>query len=199
MWSNPFRSEAGAFRLVLLTLVASAAVGVAALSGGATAAVPVWAAVSLAAVVILGFGRRPTRVLRTAPAHAGPADERRMIVLAQTSSPPESLGELGRYADRVFVVSAATASPVRRWVSDTDDAREQAGRRVAETVRSLRSAHVDAVGAIGDGDPVRALEDTLREFGGDEIVVATGPSARDAAVATRVRRRFALPVTHVVE
>ena len=96
-----------------------------------------------------------------------------------------------------MVVSAASPTFLRHWTSDIDEAIEQAGGRVDETVRRLRAANVEASGAIGDDDPVRAIEDALRVFGGDEIVVTTGRSSDDAALAARVRERFALPVTHV--
>jgi GABA permease len=198
MWRNPFYSEAGAFRLVLLTVVAFAAVAVAALASGATAALSVWAFVSAAVIVLLASRLQPTRTLRTAPAHVGPPGERCLIVLAQATLPAKSLDEVGRRADRVVVISAASSSFVHRWLSDIDGEREQAGRRVEETVGRLRASHVDATGAVGDDDPVRAIEDALREFGGDEIVVATGRGAHDAAVAARVRQRFALPVMHLV-
>lgn len=196
MWRSSFRTEAAAFDFLLLTLVAFAAVAIAALAGGAAAGLPVWAVVSGAAVVFSVRRRRPAQVLRTAPAHMGPAGERRLLVLAQETPSADALDELGRRADRVIVVSTAGTSLVRRWLSDVDGARARASRRVDETVRCLRAANVDA--AAVDEDPVRAIEDALRVFGGDEIVVATGPSARDAAVAARVRARFALPVTHLV-
>jgi hypothetical protein len=198
MWTNPFRSEAGAFRVVLVTVGAFATVAFALVVGGVVAALSVWAFVSVVAVVLFAYRRKPPRTLRTAPAHVGAPDEHRVIVLAQAPPPVDSLVEIGRAADRVVVVSATSASRLHHWTSDIDAAREQAGRCVAETVDLLRAAHIDAAGVVGDADPLRAIEDALREFGGDEIVVATGRGPGDAAIAGRVRRRFALPVTHVV-
>jgi hypothetical protein len=195
---NPFRSEGAAFRFLLLTLVAFAAVGVAAIVGGPWAGVPTWAAVSAAAVAVYARRGRPTRPLRTAPAHVGPPEERRLLVLAEEALPAASIEEIGRRADRVLVVSPVVASPVRHWVSDVDEAREEASRRVDVTVERLRAASIEAAGTLGDEDPVTAIEDALRTFGGDEIVVATPPSAGGDAVVARVRERFALPVTHLV-
>lgn len=195
---NPFRTEAAAFRFLLLTLVAFAAVGVAAIVGGPRAAVPTWAAVSVAAVAVYVRRGRPPRGLRTAPAHVGPPEERRLLVLAHETLPEDSIAEIGRRADRVLVVSPAVASPVRHWASDVDGAREQARRRVDTSVERLREASIDAAGTLGDEDPVQAIEDALRTFGGDEIVVAAPQSPRGDAVVARVRERFALPVTHLV-
>lgn len=47
---NPFRNEADAFRLVLLTIAAFALIAVASLLGGWLAGVPVWLVVTGAAV-----------------------------------------------------------------------------------------------------------------------------------------------------
>lgn len=198
MTRNPFRSEAGAFRVLLLALVAFAAMGVAAIAGGPLVAVVVWAAVSAAAVVVYARRSRPVRPLRTAPAHVGPPEERRLLVLAEGMLADDSIAEIGQRADRVLVVSPAAASPVRRWTSDVDGARARARSRVDMTVARLRAASIDAAGMLGDEDPVRAVEDALRTFGGDEIVVATSASQGGEGVAARVRERFALPVTHLV-
>jgi hypothetical protein len=49
---------------------------------------------------------------------------------------------------------------------------------------------------------VQAVEDALRTFGADEIIVSTHPLGRsnwlEAKVVERVRERFDVPVTHVV-
>jgi hypothetical protein len=198
MRRNLFRGEVGAFRLALLTLFAFAAVAIAALVAGAAGALTVWVLASAAAVTLSWRRRRPTRALRTAPAHMGPPGEHRVILLAQAIPPTNSLGDLSECADRIAVVSAANPSPLHSWFSDVDEARRRAGRRVEETVRGLRAANVEASGTVGDEDAVRAVEDTLRSFGGDEIIVATGSGARDLAVVARIRERFALPVTHIV-
>lgn len=193
---NPFRSEAAAFHFLLLTLVAFAAVALAALLAGAAVAVAVWAAVSAAAIVIYVRRDRRRRLLRTAPAHTWPAQERRLLMLVQEPVPDAALQEIGRQADRVYVVSAAVPSPLRRWVSDVDAAREQARRRVEATVARLRSLEVDATGAVGDDDPLSTVEDALRTFGGDKIVVSVPENARDEIVAG-IRERFALPVSRL--
>ncbi len=194
---NPFRGEPAAFRFLLLTLVAFAAIGVAAILGGPRAAVPLWAAVSVAAVVLYARPRRAARSLRTAPAHVGPAGERRLLVLAQEPLPEESVEELRRRGDRVLVISSPTPTPLRRWVSDVDPARAAADARVNAVIEELRAADVDAAGAVGDEDPLRAIEDALRTFGGDEIVVATGRGPDGDRVVRRIRERFALPVTQL--
>ena len=193
---NPFRSEAAAFRFLLLAAAALAALtAVGAIAGTDTVAA---AALLLATVVVFYALRgRRGRNLATAPAHVGPPNERRLLVLAQEPVSDALLPELRDAADRVLVVSAPLARPLQRWASDNDDAREQARRRVDATVAGLRALDVDASGVVGDHDPVQALEDALRTFGGDAIAVSAPPGRAGARLVTRIRERYALPVTRL--
>jgi hypothetical protein len=196
MSHSPFRSEAAAFRFVLLTLVAFGAVAAAAWAVGPSIAVPVWAALSAVAAVLYTRRGRRARLLATAPPHVG-AGEHRLLLVAQATPAAETLRGVGERASRVLVVAPAAPSRLRRWLSDVDGAREQARQRAEASVVALREAKVEASGSVGDEDPVRAVEDALRTFGGDEIVVATARGAGGEAVAARIGERFALPVTHV--
>jgi GABA permease len=193
---NPFGSEAAAFRFLLLAIPTLVAVTTVAILGGARAALLLCAATALAAAAYYGRPRQ-RRLLRTAPSHVGPPHERRLLVLAQTSLPDDRLEEIRRRADRVLVVSAPEVRSVRRWSSDVDGARAEARRRVDATVSRLRSMHAKADGTVGDDDPLQAIEDALRTFGGDEIVVATASDARGEAMTARIRERYALPVAHL--
>ena len=193
---NPFRSEAAAFRFLLLAAAALAALT----AVGAIAGTDTVAAAALLIATVVGFyalrGRRG-RNLATAPAHVGPPNERRVLVLAQEPVSDALLPELRDAADRVLVVSAPLARPLQRWASDNDDAREQARRRVDATVAGLRALDVDASGVVGDHDPVQALEDALRTFGGDAIAVSAPPGRAGARLVARIRERYALPVTRL--
>jgi len=194
---NPFRSEAAAFRFLLLAAAALAAlVAVGAVAGTDTVAV---AATLLAATAVVFHALRGRRVrdLPTAPAHVGPPNERRLLVLAQEPVSDALLPELRDAADRVLVVSAPVVQPLQRWASDHDDAREQARLRVDATVAGLRALDADASGVVGDHDPVQALEDALRTFGGDAIAVSAPPGRAGARLVTRIRERYALPVTRL--
>lgn len=166
MSRNPLRSEAAAFRLLLLTLVAFAAIALAAVAAGTVAALVVWPVVSALAVAGWARGRRG-RPLPSAPAHVGGPDERRILVVAPT-----------------------LASRLRRLASDLDRPQAQARERAAAAAETLRAPNVVAAPVVGE-DPVAAVEDALRTFGGDEIVVLPG----DDALVERLRERFALPVS----
>lgn len=182
--------EAAALRLALVTGVAFAAVVVAAVAGG------VWAAVVVAAVAVAAAAYvarpKPKRVLRTAPAHVGPANEHRLLLLA--TEPPAAGALAGIRADRVLVVVPAAARRLETVASDTAAAEARARACAETTAAALRERAIDATSSVGDASPLRALEDALRTFGGDEIAVATGSDE----LANAIRERFALPVTRLV-
>ena len=78
----------------------------------------------------------------------------------------------------MLAVCPALNSPLRHWASDEDGARAKAERRLGESLAALASAGVEARGEVGDADPVQAMDDALRTFGADEIVISTHPPGR---------------------
>lgn len=204
---NPFGSEVEAFHLLLLTVAAFAAIAVASLLGGPWASVPTFAVVTVAAALFYLRRAQAERLVRTAPAHVGAADERRILVVANEAPADASLVEeverVGAgYRKEVRVVCPALTSPVRRWVSDVDGARAQAQQRLDQTLSQLHAAGIEAEGEIGDEDPLRAIEDVMRTFAADEIIISTHSEDRanwlERDVAIRARERLAVPVTHIV-
>ena len=81
-------------------------------------------------------------------------------------------------SEDVLLVCPALNSKLRTWTSDEDGARAQAQARLDTSLSRLAELGVRARGEIGDGDPLQALEDALREFPADEIVVSTHPPGR---------------------
>lgn len=204
---NPFGSEVEAFHLLLLTVAAFAAIAVASLLGGPWASVSTFAVVTVAAALFYLRRAQAERLVRTAPAHVGAADERRILVVANETLADVSLVEeierVGAgYRKQVRVVCPALTSPVRHWVSDVDGARAQAQQRLDQTLSQLHAADIEAEGEIGDEDPLRAIEDVLRTFAADEIIISTHTEGRanwfERDVAIRARERLAVPVTHIV-
>jgi predicted TIM-barrel enzyme len=104
--------------------------------------------------------------------------------------------------EEVLVVTPALNSPLKHWVSDEDDARAEAQARLDHSLSQLADAGVQARGEIGDGDPLQAIEDALRTFGADEIIISTHPEGRsrwfERGVVERARQRFPVPITHVI-
>ena len=99
-------------------------------------------------------------------------------------------------------MTPALNSPLRHWASDEDGARVAAQKRLNTSLDRLRSLGIDARGEIGDGEPLQAMEDALRLFGADEIIISTHPEGRshwlEKKVVESARERFAVPITHVV-
>ena len=168
--------------------------------------VPVWGVVTAWAAFVY-LRRRPERPVKTAPAHVGPADERQILVIAnETLADGRLVEEIERaaagYRKQVRVVCPALTSPVRHWMSDLDGARAQAQQRLDESLSWLHAAGIEAEGEIGDEDPLLAIENALRRFGADEIIISTHPEAHsnwgERDVVKRARARFALPITQVM-
>jgi hypothetical protein len=92
---------------------------------------------------------------------------------------------------------------MEHWASDVDGAVKEAGGRLDESLRRMADAGIKARGQVGDHhEPNASLEDALREFPADEVVISTHPPERskwlERGVVERARREVPLPVTHVV-
>ena len=203
---NPFRSEAEAFRLVLLTIGAFAAIATATLLGG-------WAVGLAVAVVATALGLwwylKPLEEASEpqASTHVSAPNERRILVVANETVAGEELRKAieraaSGYLAHVLVVTPALNSKLRHWVSDEDGARAAAQGRQADSLAGLAQVGIDARGEIGDADPVQSIADALRTFGADEVIISTHPEGRsnwlERGVVDTARERFAVPITHVV-
>ena len=204
---NPFRSEAEAYRFLLLSVGYFAAIAIAALAIGTWAGVVVFVALTLAGLVYVVRARSGEPRQQTVPTRRGGANERRILVIANETVGGERLREEIRsrsegFDEQVFVVCPALNSPLRHWASDEDGARVQAQERLNTSLSRLREAGVDAKGEIGDAEPLQAMEDALRLFGADEIIISTHPEGRshwlEKGIVNAARERFAVPITHVV-
>jgi hypothetical protein len=205
--ANPLRSEAEAYRFLLLTIAYFAAIVVASLAGGRWWGVGVF--VLLTAVGAWWFMRKDDQgeTLRAIPARDSDPDERRILVVANETVGGEKLRSMIREKaegarSQVFVVSPALNSPLKHWVSDEDGARSAAQTRLDASLARLAEYGISARGEVGDAEPLQALEDALRTFGADEIVISTHPEGRshwlEQGLVTKARERFTVPITHVV-
>ena len=200
---NPFRTEAEAFGFVLVCVGLFAAVAVAGVLGGGWVALAVFAV--LAAGVAFYVKAEPKPPDEPVLSRQG-GDRQRILVVANETVAGRALRSevvrrAGEHAD-VLVVCPALNSPLRHWASDEDGARAEAEKRLSESLSALASAGVEARGEVGDADPIQAMDDALRTFGADEIVISTHPPGRsnwlEKAVIERARERYPVPITHVV-
>ena len=206
MARNPFRSEAEAYRFLLLT-VGYFALIVAAAAIATWLGVAVFVALTATAVWLWMRSRPDEPALRPNVPQLSPEDERRILVIAnETVGGEELLAILRRKAEgvdeHVLVVCPALNSQLRTWASDEDDARAAAQRRLDASLAQLARDGIQAEGEVGDGDPLQAIEDALRTFGADEIVISTHPPDRsnwlEEGVVDRARQFYDLPIAHVV-
>ena len=204
---NPVRTEAEAFSFVIAVLalfVAVALVGIF-LNG--------WAAliafIVLAPIIGYRYFRSDPKVVEPAVwDRSREADGRhRILVVANETVAGRSLRrEVVRRAQEgdaeVLVVTPALNTRIRHWTSDEDTARTAAQVRLDESLAALSKDGIDARGTVGDDDPIQAIEDSLRMFPADEIVVSTHPPGRsnwlEHGIVERASERFDLPITHVV-
>ena len=101
-----------------------------------------------------------------------------------------------------FVICPALNSRLRTWTSDEDGARAEAQKRLDASLERLGSVGIEAQGSVGDLDPLVAIEDAVRTFHPDEIVLSTHPPGRshwlERGVVQAVRDRYDIRVTHVI-
>jgi GABA permease len=204
---NPLRSEGEAFRFLLGAVVYFAAIAIAGV-------INEWAGLAVFIVLTIGVivwwwraQKREARPIKTVAVPHGPDDERRILVVANETvgGAPllERIKELASDGNaRVLVVTPALNSPLRHLASDEDAARGAAQDRLDRSLAALATNGIQARGEIGDGDPLQAIEDALRTFGADAIVISTHPEGRsnwlERGVVENARERFGVPIHHVV-
>ena len=203
---NPLRSEAEAFRFLLGAAVYFGLIAIAGVINH-WAGLVVFIALSAGVVWWWMRARRIEPPQQATPVRRGAPDERRILVIANETVGGAALRERveehsAGHPTQVLVVTPALNSPVKTFTSDVDEARAQAQQRLDASLARLRGEGIEASGEVGDGDPLQAIEDALRTFGADEIIISTHPEGRshwlERGVVTRARERFAVPITHVV-
>ena len=202
---SPFRSEAAAFRFLLISI------GAFALIVGASwirswLGLVVFLALSAAAVWIYIRQRGPSPP-REQIARIGTDDENRVLVVAnETVVGDELMNTIGERAlaekSLFYVVCPALNSRLKTWVSDEDPARAEAGKRLLATLERLSAVGIEAQGDVGDVDPLVAVEDAVRLFRPNEMIVSTHPEGRsnwlERGVVDALRERYDVPVRHVI-
>ncbi len=129
---------------------------------------------------------------------------RRLLVVATASVPENELravvrAHAGEDAELLVVAPASDISRLDWLTNAEDDARAEAAQRAEEIAEAAPTGKVEF--RVGDSDPVKAIEDALRTFPADELIVVTRPD-EDAAwleegSGETAQSRFSLPVTHL--
>jgi hypothetical protein len=185
------------FAIPLLIFVICAAVAAAmALSGTEVGAGLGMAVGALAATSLIAFAARAKPEKRVEVAAPGDA-ARRVLVMAVAEPTPqaaERVAELAGSATDVRIVVPVPSHRLDRWLSAEDEARHEAEARLARSAGALTAAGLPVSGSVGDHDPAQALEDELRAFAADEVVLLTG-DAKDPL--GKVESRLGIPLRRV--
>jgi hypothetical protein len=108
----------------------------------------------------------------------------------------------GPDADVRVVAPASDLSPLEWLASDEDEARGEAAEIARSATRAAEPEAARVEGEVGDSDPVQAIEDALRQFQADEVLVVTRPGDEanwlEQDSAAEASERFGIPVTHLV-
>jgi hypothetical protein len=180
---NPLRSEAEAYRFLGIVIV-----GAAVIIGAAF--INMWLGVAVAVIAFAALGwwlmKEPVPgAADSAPVVTSgtPPGTHRVLVVA----PPGTEAVTVPDGAEVLVVVPALASTRESLTGAVDDRRDDAEATAAALASSLPGARVE----VGADDPALAVEDALRVFGADEVLVV-GDEMLDA-----IRERVALPVSSV--
>ena len=209
----PFKTETDAFRVaVALGLVFGASVLVGWLASRGAYGVVVFAAGIAAGVTFELAGRETERgsALREAAdaphRHGASAGKRHILVVASVRLAGEELrrdlGAAGGAGVELDVLAPILASRSHYWASDVDREREQARERLEASLAWAAEQGFAARGEVGDPDPLVAIEDELRDFGADEVIVVTHSRERTSWLADRMlghlTRELDVPVRVIV-
>ena len=182
--NNPLRSERDAFRMVLLTVGYLGLIGIGwKIDRWLGAAV--FVALTVGGVVWLLRGRSSRRGARSAVERR--PDELRVLVVAEDGGSGSELVEVlrRRAAGRRVVVQVVSPA---------------SAERLASSLVAMRSAGLDATGETVEGGASPAIEEAVRRFRPDELVVSSGPAETawlDPGFVDWARGRFDLPVVGV--
>jgi hypothetical protein len=184
---NPLRSEGEAFRFLIVVIGAAIVIVIAAV-------INTWLGVAAA---ILSVGGIVWWLLQEpVPGAADPAPvvdpstapgTHRVLVVAPPGTADVQVAER---ATDIVVVVPALASKLEAATGAVDDRRAEAEQTVLALTRRLSRPGINVRGEVGADNPALAVDDALRLFGADEIVIAG-----DASVADEIRSRVTVPVT----
>jgi hypothetical protein len=151
--------------------------------------------------------RRPLREAAAAGRLTAASTRWRVLVVANRTLQGEHLEEILRSrAERgaeLRVIAPILVSRVRYIASDVDRELRDAHERLAAALAWCSQAGYEATGKVGDPNvALGAVEDELRAFAADEVVISTLPPGKsnwlETGIVQRLREELDIPVTHVI-
>jgi hypothetical protein len=143
----------------------------------------------------------------SAPHPHGPAPgKRHVLVVAERTLVGEELRRQLQPQPGVVVeldvLSPVMASRTHQWAGDVDQERKDARVRLETSLAWAVQQGFVAKGEVGDPDAMAAIEDELRDFGADEVIIVTHPSERTSWLANRMlshlKAQLEVPVREIV-
>jgi hypothetical protein len=149
--------------------------------------------------------RRPLREAAAQGPRAGDSRRRILVVANETLIGDELRAELaGRGAGDTVLRVVAPVLPSRSHyvASDIDRELGEARARLDVVLAWAAGQGLTATGRVSDMTPLTAIEDELRSFAADELLISTHPPQRsrwlESGLVERAREELDIPVTHVV-
>jgi len=133
-------------------------------------------------------------------------DRKKLLVVATAPVDPGALREAIRSrsdddTEIRVVAPASDLSPLQWLASDEDSAREEAAEIAGEAASAVQPEAARTDAEVGDTDPVQAIEDALRTFPADEVLVVTHGDDEagwlEQDFAEEARERFGVPVSRM--
>lgn len=177
---NPLGTEGEAYRFLWIVVL-----GAAVIVGAAY--INTWLGVAVAVIAFAALGRwlwgEPVPGVAAPPKRVGSETpgRRRILVVA----PPGTESVTVADSAEVLVVVPALASKVEAATGAVDDRRHDAEATAAALEARIPGARAE----VGADNPALAVEDALRMFGADEVLVVGDEKMVDA-----IRERVAIPV-----
>ena len=184
-----------AIPLIIAAICASVAAAMS-LSGTELGAGLGMAVGALAATSLIVFAARakPENRLEV----AGNADAGHRVLVVATAEPTaraaEQIAQLVGSPEDVRLVVPGPSHRLDRWLSAEDQARREAEGLLARSAGTLVAAGLPVSGSVGDPDPAQALEDELRDFAADEVVLLTANGKDPLA---KVESRLGIPLRRI--
>lgn len=205
----PVKSERDAFRIAYgsaLLIVAAVVLGALVTPWLGVAVLLVGVALALVLDVRAKDPDRRLPLREAAFEGRRPSDGRRrlLVVANETLRGEELRQELGARERELVVRVVAPVLPSRSHyvASDIDRELAEARARLEDTLAWARDAGLSATGRVSDAPPLTAIEDELRSFPADELLISTHPPQRsrwlESRLVERARDQLEIPVTHVV-
>lgn len=143
------------------------------------------------------------------PVESSRGDFRLLIVTTSSSVSEPVRREIerraaGRHTQTMVVVPALAGSRFEQAAGEVDEAIAHADEHREPAAEEAMDAGARLVTEprIGDSDPILAIEDALREFSAQEILIVTRPAEEadwmEEDLFDRARERFRLPIAHFV-